>query len=85
MADKDKVVSPNMVESLGMVDDFFLKPKNPFGYIAFKSWVDASVDGPYIAKHFARNDTDVELYQRWKTEFVERLAGYGGISNGNRC
>ena len=83
MADKDEVVSPNMVESLGMVDDFFFKPKNPFGYIAFKRWIDASVDGPFIAKHFAKNDTDLELYQRWKDEFVVRLAGYGGISNGD--
>jgi ATP-dependent helicase YprA (DUF1998 family) len=76
MADENKVVSPNMVESLGLVNDFFEKRDNPFGYESFKNWVHSEVDESFIEKHFSKNDLETELFQNWKREFISRLADY---------
>jgi hypothetical protein len=76
MADEDKVVSPNMVESLGMVNDFFEKKDNPFGYKSFKHWLHATVDETFIEKHFSKTDLETQMFLNWKREFVTRLAEY---------
>lgn len=76
MADENKVVSPNMVESLGMVNDFFEKKDNPFGYKSFKHWLNITVDETFIEKHFAKNDLETQMFLNWKRDFVSRLAEY---------
>jgi len=77
MASKNKAITPNMVESLGMVDTFFGDIDHPYGYEAFREWLDNFVDEDFIIVHFAKNDPSlVKQYVQWKDQFINRLNNY---------
>jgi hypothetical protein len=78
MADEDKVVTPNMVESLGLVRDFFNNKQHPFGFEAFKSWVRNNVDRDFIENLFAKDEQEIEMFETWRDDFVVRLQQYRG-------
>ena len=76
MADEDKVVTPNMVESLGLVREFFNDDDHPFGFEAFKSWVKNNVDRNFISTLFASTEQEIDLYEAWKNMFIKRMQTY---------
>lgn len=76
MADKNKAVTPNMVESLGMTEQFFGNLEHPYGFEAFRKWAQKFVDKDFIRAHFANNDSDAELFLGWKDQFLKRMNNY---------
>jgi Lhr-like helicase len=76
MANEDQGISPSMVESLGLVGDFFEKKDNHFGFKSFKHWLINTANEDFISEHFANNAEEILLHQQWKEEFVAKLTEY---------
>lgn len=68
----DGIVTPNMVESLGLIQDFFYREGHPFGLQAFSQWVESTLTQEYIRERFPPN-IDVETYIHWARGFVNWL------------
>jgi hypothetical protein len=76
MADKNKAVTPNMVESLGITEQFFGNLEHPYGFEAFRKWAEKFVDKDFIKAHFANDDSEAELFVVWKNQFLKRMNNY---------